>query len=414
MKMKNILKSTWKFAATAVASLTLFALPACNDNPDAYTITDGVPTVNYIRLPDALRSDSLLTHAFMGTTIALIGENMTSVKEMWFNDVKASMNSSLITNNALIVTVPSSIPANVTNMISMINKNGDTTRVAFGVDVPSPILNNLTCEYVKVGDTATINGNYILPVSGAVVPEVYFTPNLPGTVVSYNLTSIKVVVPAGATEGPVTVKSRYGATRSTFRWWDTRGMILDWDHTNASGGWRAGVISNVGGITGNYVKFSGSMAGKNAATWNEDAFSFNLWGASNGRPAGDLFSTVPANSVLKFEVYVTKTWSAGALQMIFTPWATSGTNGYIGDGTVMRGLWIPWEATGSYTTDGWITVAFPIKNFTKSPVGASLGSNCLPAGNYGGLTFFVFSGGVDGTDCTPEIHIDNIRVVPAE
>lgn len=29
-----------------------------------------------------------------------------------------------------------------------------------------------------------------------------------------------------------------------------------------------------------------------------------------------------------------------------------------------------------------------------------------------GFTFFLWNGGVEGTDCTPELDIDNIRVVP--
>lgn len=29
-----------------------------------------------------------------------------------------------------------------------------------------------------------------------------------------------------------------------------------------------------------------------------------------------------------------------------------------------------------------------------------------------GFTFFLWNGGVEGTDCTPELYIDNIRVVP--
>lgn len=28
------------------------------------------------------------------------------------------------------------------------------------------------------------------------------------------------------------------------------------------------------------------------------------------------------------------------------------------------------------------------------------------------FTFFLWNGGVEGTDCTPELDIDNIRVVP--
>ncbi|MDP4276062.1 MAG: glycan-binding surface protein [Bacteroidota bacterium] len=412
--MKNILKSTMKIVASAMALLTLFALPACDDNPDEYVITGGEPTVDYIRLPDALSSDSLLTHAFMGTTIALIGENMTSVKEVWFNNVQATLNSSLIKSDVLILSVPSTIPTNVTNKIYLINKNKDTVTYHFGVDVPSPILNTLTCEYANAGDIITINGNYFLSVAGSDVPEVYFTPNIKAEVVSYTLTQLNVKVPAAATEGPITMKSRYGSTRSTFRFRDSRGMILDWDNTNASGGWRSGVIANTNptGITGNYVRFTGTMKGGAGETWNEDAFAFNLWGTSNGRPEGDLFSIPVENAVLKFEVNVTQAWSAGALQMIFTSWSTSGTNGYVGDATYPRGLWIPWEGSGSYTTNGWITVSIPLKNFKYNASGAEVGK--LTAGNCGGLTFFVFNGGVKGTDCTPNICIDNIRVVPAE
>ncbi len=29
-----------------------------------------------------------------------------------------------------------------------------------------------------------------------------------------------------------------------------------------------------------------------------------------------------------------------------------------------------------------------------------------------GFTFSLWNGGVEGTDCTPELDIDNIRVVP--
>lgn len=413
MNMKNIARTTSKFVALLMAFIAVSVLPGCNDNPDEYITTDGTPEVYYVRIPDVASSDSLVTHAFMGTTIALVGENLTSIKEVWFNDQKAVLNNSLITSNALIVPVPSGIPQNITNKIYMINNSNDTTAFDFAVDVPSPIVASLGCEYVPDGGIAVVKGNFFLPVDGVGTPVVIFTPNLPATeVVSFSLTEIKVKVPAGAQFGHVSVSSRYGTTRSNFYFRDNRGMILDWDNTNASGGWRAGIIgnSNPAGVSGNYVRFQGSM--DESGAWNEDPFSFDLWGTSNGRPEGDLFTTEPAKSVLKFEVNVLAAWSAGALQMIFTPWGTSGTNSYIGDATVPRGLWIPWESTGSFTTDGWITVAFPLTNFKYTASGAEL--KMAGAGNWGGLTFFVYSGGVNGTDCTPHICIDNIRVVPAE
>ncbi len=105
-------------------------------------------------------------------------------------------------------------------------------------------------------------------------------------------------------------------------------------------------------------------------------------------------------------------WSANALQMIFTPHSTSGTNGYIADGATPRGLWYPWRASGSYQTEGWVTVSFPLKDFKYDHTGKEIGA--ASPGNFGGLTFFVFHGGEEGTACSPKICIDNIRVVPAE
>lgn len=415
--MKNIIQSLTKAALSIAILSALIILPSCNDNPDEYVVADGTPVVSYVRIPDAASSDSLVSHAYMGTTIALVGDNMQSVKEIYFNDQKAILNSSFITPTSLIVDIPNTIPSVVTNAIYMVNNVGDTTKYSFGVDVPNPLLNSMDCEYVADGGTAVINGNFFLPVAGSDVPEVYFTPNIKATVVSASINKISVLVPAGATPGPISVKSRYGTTRSkSFQFRDNRGIILDWDNTNASGGWRAGVIgnSNPAGVAGNYVRFSGSLDDSKGAgsSWNEDAFSFNLWGSANGRPQGDLFSIKPEDAVLKFEVNVTKAWSCCALQMIFTPWSTSGTNGYIADGTTPRGLWRPWEATGTYKTDGWVTVSFPIKNFNMSHTGGSL--KLADAGNYGGLTFFVYHGGIAGAACTPEICIDNIRVVPAQ
>lgn len=415
--MKNIIQLMTKAVLSIAILSVLIILPSCNDNPDEYVVASGSPTVHFVRIPDVASSDSLVNHAFMGTTIAIIGENLRSVKQIYFNDQKATLNSSFITPTALIVDIPNTIPTLVTNTISLINSTGDTTKYDFGVDVPSPLLTSMDCEYVEEGGTAVINGNFFLPAKGSKDPEVYFTPNIKATVVSSSINKISVIVPAGVTPGPISVKSRYGTTRSkSFQFRDNRGIILDWDNTNASGGWRAGVIgnSNPAGISGNYVRFSGSLDDSKGAgsSWNEDGFSFNLWGSANGRPQGDLFSIKPEEAVLKFEVNVTKAWSCCALQMIFTPWATSGTNGYIADGTTPRGLWRPWESTGSYKTEGWVTVTFPIKDFKLSHNGGAL--KLADPGNYGGLTFFVYHGGVAGAACTPEICIDNIRVVPAQ
>lgn len=416
MNMKNSISSTIKMVYLAMVLLAITILPSCNDYPDEYVITDGIPTVNYVRLPDALSSDSLITHAFMGTTIAIIGENLTSVKEVWFNDQKTVLNTSLITSTAMITSVPSNIPEVVTSKIYLVAATGDTISFDFGVDVPGPKVTSMLCEQVPDGAMATIFGDFFLDDPNIPL-EVIFPGNVKATnITSITKTEINVEVPAGAQRGQVSVKSLYGSGRSGFWFRDNRGIILDWDNTNASGGWRSGVVgsSNPDGIDGNYVRFKGTLQATAGADWNEDGFSFNLWGTANGRPQGDLFDIPLDEAVMKFEVNVVQAWSSCAMQIIFTPWATSGTNSYIADGATPRALWIPWKSNGSYITDGWVTVTLPLSSFKYAHDGTQL--KVADPGNYGGLTMFIFHGGeqANGTDCTPEICIDNIRVVPAQ
>lgn len=381
---------------------------ACKDSING---GNSVPTVNYIRVTDPTKSDSLIAHAFMGNIVAIMGDNMQNVKEIWFNDQSAVLNTSYITNTTIIVSIPNKIPTTVTNEMKLVFKDNSVLTYPFGVDVPAPSIASMLCEYVPDGGTAVIEGNYFIDDPSSPL-TVIFPGNIPGQILSFTLNEIKVKVPTGVGVGPIVVKSIYGSTRSSLYFRDDRNIILDFDVLTAAGGWRAGKTANTdpAGIDGNYVRFSGAMAAASGATWDEDSFSFDLWGTANGRPQGDLFSIDPSLACIKFEVNVDKEWKSGALQMIFTPWGTTGTNSYIADATVPRGLWIPWKDSGTYSTNGWVTITIPLSQFKYTADGKALAM--ASAGNYGGLTFFVYNGGVAGTACTPDICIDNIRVVP--
>jgi hypothetical protein len=371
----------------------------------------GKPVINYIRVTDPNKSDSLVSRAFLGNYVAIIGQDLQDVKEIWFNDQKAKLTTSLISSSSIIVAIPSAIPAKVTNLMMLVTRNNDTTKYSFNVDVPPPFIASMDCEYVKEGETAVINGNFFINDESSPL-KVFFPGNIEGTVESVTVNQIKVKVPAGTGPGKISVKSIYGSSRSSFFFRDDRNIILDFDALTAAGGWRSGKIasSDPAGINGNFVRFSGNMAAGAGATWDEDNFSFNLWNSSNGRPNVPFVSDI-ANMCLKFECNVLSEWKSSALQMIFTPYSTSGTNGYIGDASVPRALWIPWKDSGKFKTDGWITVTVPLSDFKFTPTGLAC-ANPLTKEMLGGLTFFVWSGGVEGAECSPNICIDNIRIVP--
>lgn len=409
--MKNIIfknTSPWIVALLLGSLLSGLVFQSCdNDDSD----DNAIPEINYIRITNPDKSDSLVVRAFLGNTIALIGTNLENVKEVWFNDQSAKLNVNYITNRSIIVTIPNKIPSIVTNKITLVTKSNIEAKFDFLVDVPAPLLNSMLCEYVKDGETAVIKGNFFIDDENVPL-KVFFPGNIEGEVQNVAIDEVRVKVPTGVGPGPITMETIYGQSRSRFFFRDDRGFILDWDNLNANGGWRPGVIRSsnpVEGIKGNYVYFAGDLKG-DLSSWNEDGFSFNLWGTSNGRPQGDLFNIPLASALLKFEVNVVQPWSACALQMIFTPWATQGTNSYLASPTVPRGLWIPWQNTGTFKTNGWITVTIPLSEFKYDRAGTEIGA--ADVGKYGGLTFFVYHGGVVGTDCSPVICIDNIRVVP--
>lgn len=391
-----------------VTVFTGLFLQSCDEQDEMLT-----PEIIYIRKTDPAKSDSLVAHAFMGDNIAIIGRNLGNVDEIWFNDQRAALNPNLVTPTSIIVQVPEVIPSTVTNKLILVNSDKvKRLEYDFGVDVPAPVVTKMVCEYVADGETAVIQGNYFVDDPASPL-TVFFPGNIEGTIVSFEIDEIHVTVPAGVGSGQIQVRSLYGTTRSGFFFRDDRNIILNFDDLTAAGGWRSGVIgnSNPEGISGNYVRFSGAMAGGAGTTWNEDAFSFNLWPSANGRPDVPVYTGDLKDGLIKFEVNVVTPWQSSALQMIFTPYSISGTNSYIADGTYPRGLWNPWKETGSYQTDGWITVSFPLSDFNYTHEGAE-SANKLTADMISGLTFYVWNGGVAGTDCNPHICIDNIRVVP--
>lgn len=191
------------------AVLSGVMMTSCEDEPDKYEIADGLPTVNYIRMTDPEVADSLITGAYMSNTICLVGENLRSVYELYFNDQKAILNTSLITDNTLIVDIPSTIPSVVTNKIYLINKNHETVTYDFNVLVPAPEITSMSNEYAQPGTVATIYGDYFIDDPN--IPLTVEIANVPVTeITSLTRNAISFVVPDGAETGYVNVESIYG------------------------------------------------------------------------------------------------------------------------------------------------------------------------------------------------------------
>ena len=448
MKLMN--KYIRKSLVLAVIAAAGFAMISCEDEPDKYEVAGGVPTVRYIRSPKASASDSLIVAATTGSSICLVGDNLRSIYELYFNDKKAVLNNSFMTDHTMIVDVPQTIPTLVSNKIYMVPQSKDTVTYDFEVTVPAPTLTAMSCEYAPVGSEVSIIGNYFVDD-----PNVPLLVTLPGNVevkdfTSISQSSISFVMPECSEEGTIDVTTIYGTTTSTFHYLDTRGMLFDFDGVTGLGnhGWHArDIISDATSISGKFVQLGdGTSAMTEDGAWDDTHFAFEYWCGSWDTPqnvtSGDGIAlhnlvdfTDYVDMSLKFEMYVPSTnpWSAGAMQICFegydkvtiSGYAIEGYNGTIagpnakafngedGLGDYGRALYRPWTTNGSFDTgDSWITVTIPLKNFNYTRQGAMATEVPSSPGDFASLTFFVVGGGVNGTECTPIIKLDNIRAVP--
>lgn len=447
MKYNKIFSSLLLASAVAFS----FSLQSCKDQPDEFKSTGGTPSIDYIRPAKASAKDSLLVQAYPQATICLVGSNLTSIKEMYFNDKKAILNTSFITDHTLIVQVPSDIPDLVTDKIYMTTDDGDKLTYDFHVVIPAPTVASMSCEYAVPGSIATIYGSYF--VDDPNVPlTVTFPDGQVATIKDINSSrsAITIEVPNCTTEGQITVKSIYGTTNSAFRYLDSRGMLFDFDTPNiatnvvlGNHGWHAQKIeTDDTAISGNFLRLGDPSVTLDAdGAWNDGNFSFEYWPGNwqdpenyqgDGVRLTDLadFSDY-SNMSYKFEMLVPKAnpWASGAMQIIVggVEKITNGAAGvkdidgktlaganntYFHNDELPRGIYRPWEATGSFdTADEWITVTIPISEFKYGFSGAAA-TGTLTADDFTSLTIFVVSGGITGTECNPVIKIDNIRAVP--
>ena len=411
---------------------------SCEDYPDAFVLADGKPTVNYVRYADR---DVLIEQAYMGEVVCFVGENLCSVRELFFNDQKAVLNTSFMTENTLVAAVPGNLPKVKTDKVYMITKEKDTLAVDFKVMMPAPQLKSMSCEFQQPGTDVTIYGNYFSE------PMTLMFEDGNGAVVtsfkSVSMTEMTFTIPADAKPGKIKLETESGLARSPFSYYDfCGGLITDFDGGTdvVPQGWNfSGTYSSEGGILGNYVELKSASAMSPDGGWNED-FKIDFWcGTWDGDPMDNMSGAgVPIcniidftnwqNMALKFELYIPSSnpWMAGAMQLIFCSadkaandsWQNNKfvhTSAEDGGLDLCRGLYRPWETTGSFDTgDKWITVTVPFSEFTYNADGTSGAVPLAKPEDFATFVIWPWSGGVNGTECTPVFRIDNLRAVPVK
>ncbi|MEN6618832.1 MAG: glycan-binding surface protein [Rikenellaceae bacterium] len=390
------MRTKFIYILLALASTLLFV--SCEKEEGLES--EATPVVKYIRPTNAATSDSLLVSASMGSTIAIIGEGFAGVCEMWFNDQKARLNPTYITDNAIIVTVPGSMPGEITNTIKLITKKGKEATYDFAVIIPSPRVNSIDCEWAKDGSDVTILGDFFFADADGKI-EVLFPGNLPGVVKTFNNQSITCTVPAGTLPGTITVTSLYGKGRSQFTFRDSEGLFVDGENPSAWNNWNLADFGTEGGLSGQYVKLEGTT-GSWAWPANAIQFYYNRPGRTPIVTEGEV-----EDYALKFEYYCHE-WH----DTPFLLWFTSDEGSHNVDGADAQYHWKPYLNNGvktNFTTPGWKTVTIPLSEFIYSK---DESENSRKISSLNSLVDFhgMFFGAADGT-YPVKLWMDNLRIV---
>ena len=455
MKIKNINGALFAVALAAVSA----GFTSCEDEPDKYEIAGGTPTIDYVRPVDAASKDSLLTEASLNNTICIVGRNLRSVTKINFNDQAAVLNTSYMTDNTIIVTVPKNIPGKVTDKIYFITNNKDTLDYDFKTVVPAPTINGMSNEWAAPGEEVTIKGDYFLDYDNShLTIKVGDNYTIPYEDLKISQNSIKFNIPEDMPKHePIYITTINGTTKAGFRYMDNRGMLFDFDTPWKEGGdvlgnngWHNRTITSDGtSLSGNYMVLGETAMGSDGK-WNDGNFSFEYWPGSWQDP--ETYSSRPRmqdladfsdwkNMSLKFEMCIPKdnSWSAAPMQIYFGSVAqvslgNAGVKDIYGNvlaganntflkeqGKLARAIYMPWQNTEDklYNTEGkWVTVTIPLANFIYDFDG-NKGLSYSGVNDFSAFNIFIVKGAYNdanvfptGVDCNPIIKIDNIRVVP--
>ena len=411
----------------------LVTLASCSlddiDYPDRYKETDGVPTVHYVRYADR---DLVITQANMEEIICIVGDNLTSVHDIYFNDQPAVLNTSYMTAHAIMVTVPKNLPTVQDDKMHLITRDSSVVLYDFKVLPPSPKVDAMSNEWAKPGETVTISGSYLFAP---------LTVQFPGTeaidITTSNGSAFELAVPAGAQPGKIKVTTASGTAQSVFQYMDSRNILFNFDDQRGKMGnnWHAATIeSGAQSLDGGYLLLYSADGLKSDGTdWPDGGYHFEYWPGNWNDPetytdpgADDLTLSVDftnwANMALKFEYMIPASdpWKGTPMQIWFAGkdliTLQKANNTYFHDDAISlpRVMWKPWLESGSFDTDGkWCTATFPIATSFIYYWDGSMATGSLSADSFSGMEIFIAAGEEnEGAPSAPKIYIDNIRVVP--
>lgn len=311
----------------------------------------GLPVVTNIRV---IAKDSSITAGKFGLPIAIQGRNLSSVTEVYFNDVKANLNPVYVTNTNILVLVTDDGPSEVTNQIKLVTSSGYSVSTDFEVLLPNPVILQLYNEFPKPGTENQVIGRYFFAIEKVLVGDkeaeiLEETPNV-----------LRIMMPEEIGQDRVTVIGAGGTTTSAFRLHETEGNMINFDIPAT--GWGSDVCwgdaeridpedSEIEPVAGRYTRIKQTNL---AATGYQGDWVVSTCWFEFGLPAA------PASEkVMRFEAFIGVAWKAGYYNI----------NLGMENGELFRYVWKPWDTpalrSSGIITNGWMTFYVPVAAFNK-------------------------------------------------
>lgn len=172
---KNIIRHVWLVAVIATGG---FFLASCDDSD-----TGAAPIVERVSL---VHKDSTTLSGGRGETLAIFGQNLSSTREVYFSGVKASLNTTMVTNTTIIITVPNApFPGpNVLSTVRVVTNYGEA-QLDFAIEQPLPVIYSFAPAVANPGDVITIQGQYFNNLEAVEFIDVKTSDALVAEVISY-------------------------------------------------------------------------------------------------------------------------------------------------------------------------------------------------------------------------------------
>lgn len=343
----------------------------------------GAPEIYGLRLTDPEKADSLFNGGSLGQNIVIMGNNLGSTKQVLFNNIEAYVNPNYVRNDNIILNVPTEVPSELTNEITVITDGGVAT-YPFDVEVPEPVVDNVSLEVLSGGETITIDGDFFFSSEvtiGGVAAEV----------ITETQDQLVITVGEGTTGGELKIKTLFGEASYKYEINDMGTLLLDFEDDGVRDCWaKLNIISAatdpkpVPLITGNYGHAETENMGQTG--WFDPGVITTCGSAG--------VSGTAENKAVKFEINVPTEIEAGYYQItIASTW------------NYTLSLW----NDAPFKTDGWRTITIPLSDFVTG--------DGVPISSAESVADFLFVFKIDGADESNPVfnwNIDNLRIVSAQ